>query len=444
MTIHLSDHFTYKKLLRFTFPSIIMMIFTSIYGVVDGLFVSNFVGKTAFASVNLVMPFLMVMGGVGAMVGTGGSALVAKTLGEGDSNKANRYFTMMIRLIAIIGVVFTVIGLLCIRPVSYMLGATEAMIDDCVLYGRVVLLFNIALLLQYTFQSFLITAERAKFGLLVTVLAGITNMVLDAVFVGVFRWGLAGAAFATGLSQCVGGIIPLIFFARKNNGCNLQFAKTRFEIQPIIKACTNGASEMLSTVSGSLIGILYNWQLTRYAGENGVAAYGVIMYASMIFIAVFMGYSTGSAPIVGYHFGAGNHTEMKNMLKKSLKIVVGAGCLMLLAGLTLAVPLSRIFVGYDAELLELTVHAFRVSSIPFLYMGVSIYGSSFFTALNDGGVSAALSFLRSLVFNVAVILIMPPLFGVDGIWWSLVVSEGLALAVTFVFLLIKRKKYQYW
>jgi putative MATE family efflux protein len=420
-----------------------MMIFTSLYGIVDGLFVSNFVGKTAFASINLVMPFIMVLGGVGAVLGTGGSALVAKTLGEGDEDRASRYFTMMIRLMVIVGVFFSVIGVIFIRPVSYFFGATDAMINDCVLYGRVVLIFNAALLMQYTFQSFLVTAEKPKFGLMVTVIAGATNMVLDALFIAVFRWSIAGAALATGFSQLIGGLIPLIFFLSKKNTTMLRFAKTKFEPRVILKACGNGASEMMSSISGSITGIFYNHQLMRYAGENGVAAYGVIMYAAFIFIAIFVGYSNGSAPIVGYHYGAGNHNELKTMLRKSLTLMSSAGVVMMLLGLSLARPLSRIFVGYDADLMILTVHAFRISAFGFLLMGLDIYTSSFFTALNNGGVSASISFLRTLLFPVATILVLPMLFGLDGVWYSLPIGEVFALIVSVVFLMLNKKKYQY-
>ena len=443
MTIRLSDHFTYRRLLRFTLPSIVMMVFTSVYGVVDGLFVSNFVGTTAFAAVNLVMPFIMVLGGVGAMLGTGGGALVAKTLGEGNTHRAQRYFTMMMRLMVISGVLLSVLGIACIRPVAYLFGATDAMIDDCAVYGTLVLVFNAPLLMQYAFQSFLVTAEKPRLGLLVTVLAGVTNMALDALFIAVFGWGVAGAALATGLSQCVGGLVPLFFFMSKRNNTALRFQKTKFELRPILKACGNGASEMMSSISGSITGILYNRQLMAYAGENGVAAYGVIMYASFIFIGVFMGYSSGSAPIVGYHYGAGNHQELKSMLRKSLRLVVASGVAMTAAGLLLAAPLASVFVGYDAELLAMTIRALRICFTVFTVMGVNVYASSFFTALNDGGVSAAISFLRSLLLPAATILILPRLFGLDGIWYSLPAGEALALFVSIGFLAAKRRMYRY-
>ncbi|MDY2793203.1 MAG: MATE family efflux transporter [Eubacteriales bacterium] len=442
MNIQLSDHFTYKKLLRFVLPSIVMMIFTSIYGVVDGLFVSNFVGKTAFAAINLVMPFIMILGGVGFMIGTGGSALVAKTLGQQEPEDANRYFSMMIILTVLSGAVLTAIGLIFMRPISYLLGATDAMIDDCVRYGRTVLAFVIAFMLQNVFQSFLITAEKPRLGLLATVAAGVTNMALDALFIAGFKWGVVGAAVATGLSQCVGGVLPLIYFLRPNSS-RLRLVKTRLELRPILKACGNGSSELMSNISGSLVSMLYNFQLLAYAGENGVAAYGVLMYVQFIFVAIFVGYAIGSAPIVGYHYGAENHAELRSMLTKSVKLMSAGGVLLTVLAIALAAPLARIFVGYDAELFEMTRHAFCLFAFSFLMAGFNIFTSSFFTALNNGVISAAISFLRTLVFQTLCVLLLPALFGLDGIWWAMTVAEVFALGLSILFLATQRKRYHY-
>jgi putative MATE family efflux protein len=442
MNIRLSDHFTYGKLLRFVFPSILMMLFTSIYGVVDGLFVSNFVGKTAFASVNLILPFVMIISGIGFMIGTGGSALVAKTLGEGDRHKANRYFTMMVRLTLFTGLVLTVIGVVFIRPIAGLLGATDAMMDDCVSYGRIAMLSNAAFMLQYAFQCFFVTAEKPKLGLVVTVAAGVTNMALDALFIAGFGWGVEGAAFATGISECVGGILPLLYFARANTSL-LRFTRTRMELRPMLKACGNGASELVTIVTESVVAIAYNLQLIMLAGENGVAAYGVLMYVDFIFVAIFLGYSIGSAPIVGYHYGAENHSELKNLLRKCMTLLVGMGIIMTALAQLFAVPIASVFVGYDETLFELTTHAFRIFSLSFLLVGVNIYASAFFTALNNGGVSATISFLRMLVFRLTAVMLLPVAFGIDGVWWANVVSESCALIVSLSFLSAKRRRYQY-
>ena len=423
-------------------PSIVMMIFTSIYGVVDGLFVSNFVGKTAFAAINLVMPFIMILGGVGFMIGTGGSALVAKTLGQQEPEDANRYFSMMIILTVLSGAVLTAIGLIFMRPISYLLGATDAMIDDCVRYGRTVLAFVIAFMLQNVFQSFLITAEKPRLGLLATVAAGVTNMALDALFIAGFKWGVVGAAVATGLSQCVGGVLPLIYFLRPNSS-RLRLVKTRLELRPILKACGNGSSELMSNISGSLVSMLYNFQLLAYAGENGVAAYGVLMYVQFIFVAIFVGYAIGSAPIVGYHYGAENHAELRNMLTKSIRLMSAGGVLLTVLAIVLAAPLARIFVGYDAELFEMTRHAFCLFAFSFLMAGFNIFTSSFFTALNNGVISAAISFLRTLVFQTLCVLLLPALFGLDGIWWAMTVAEVFALGLSILFLATQRERYHY-
>ena len=443
MEIQLSDHFTYKKLLRFTLPSIVMMLFTSIYGVVDGFFVSNLVGKSAFASLNLIMPFLQILGGMGAMLGVGGSALVAKTLGEGDTKRAGRYFTMMIWLMVIIGILGSTLGIIFIRPVAYLLGATDALIEDCVIYGRIILLFNTAMLAQYTFQSYLIVAEKPQLGLIITVLAGCANMIGDFLFMALFPMGIAGAALATGLSQCVGGIIPAVWFLTKKNRSPLRFTKTKFEFRPMIKSCTNGASEMMTSVSGSITGMLYNHQLMRYDPVNGVAAYGVVMYAAWMFIAIYMGFCSGSAPVMGYHYGAQNHKEMRNVLKKSLTILTVGGVTLTTLAILLAKPIAMLFVGYDAELMSITTYAFVICALPFLFMWLNLYTSSFFTALNNGGVSATVSFIRALILPSVCILIIPYFFGLDGVWYALLTSELLGTVVSVSFLVGMRRKYHY-
>ena len=440
--IRLSDHFTYSKLLRFTLPSIVMMVFTSIYGVVDGLFVSNFVGKTAFASVNLVMPFVMILGGMGFMIGTGGTALVSKILGQGDPDTANRTFSMMVLFTLALGIVLSAGGIIFMRPVSRFLGATDAMMDDCVLYGRIITGFTFAFMLQNVFQSFFIAAEKPKLGLKVTVAAGLANMVLDALFIAVFNWGVAGAAIATGLSQCVGGVLPLVYFLRPNSSL-LRLSPTRLRLRPILAACGNGSSELMSNISSSVVSMLYNFQLMRLAGEDGVSAYGVLMYVQFIFISIYIGYSIGCAPVVSYHFGAQNHGELKNLLGKSVLLMGCTGVALTALAMALADPLSRLFVGYDAGLFALTSHAFRLFAWSFLLAGFNIYASGFFTALNNGGISAAISFLRTLVFQSASVLILPIFLDVDGIWWAITVAEVFAFLISVTFLLAKRGKYHY-
>ena len=442
--IQLSDHFTYGRLIRFTLPSICMMIFTSIYGMVDGYFISNIAGKTAFASVNLIIPFLQVLGGIGAMLGVGGSALVAKTLGEGDIPRARRYFTMMMYLMLGTSVFFTIGGILVLRPVAFWFGATEEMLGDIMTYGRICLLFNLALQAQYTFQSYLVVAEKPKLALAVIVIAGVSNMILDYVFMAVIPLGVAGAAIATGLSECIAGIIPFVWFLSGKNQSALRFTRTNFEFKPMILACGNGASEMLSSVSASITGILYNRQLMRFAKEDGVAAYGVVMYAAFVFIGIFSGYSQGSSPIMGYHYGAQNHSEMKNVLKRSLILLGASAVVLTAAAMVLTRPLASIFVGYDKDLLDTTIHAFRICAIPFLVMWFNMYTSCFFTALNDGAVSAAISFMRALVLPVLCIVVLPMIWKeLDGVWYSLVASEFLGVFVSLFFMLRKREKYHY-
>lgn len=441
--IQLSDHFTYARLFRFVLPSIVMMVFTSIYGVVDGLFVSNFAGKTAFASINLIMPFLIILGAMGFMLGTGGTALVSRVLGEGDKEHANKYFSMITLFGILLGVILTVVGVLAMRPMAILLGATEAMVDDCVLYGRIVVCFLTSFMLQNMFQSFLIAAEQPKFGLLITLAAGVTNMVLDALFVGVFRWGIAGAAIATGISQTVGGVVPLMYFLFSKSS-PLRLRWTGFEAQPLLRSCANGSSELMSNISGSLIGMLYNAQLMRFLGEDGVATYGVLMYVQFIFVAIDIGYSIGCAPIISYHYGARNHPELRNLLMKGLKVMGILGIVMTIAAISLSGTLANIFVGYDATLCELTRHAFHLFSFAFLLAGFNIFLSSFFTALNNGGVSAAISFLRTLVFQAASVILLPMALDVDGLWWAASAAEALAFVVSIGFLLALKGKYHYF
>lgn len=442
MNIQLSDHFTYRRLIRFVIPSVAMMILTSIYGVVDGLFVSNFVGKTPFAAVNLVIPFTMILGAFGFMLGTGGTALVAKTLGEGRQEEANRIFSMLIYFALGLGILLTIFGIAVLKGIVIKMGADDAMLRHCMIYGRIVLLGIPFYMLQNMFQNFLIAAEKPQLGLIVTIAAGVTNMVLDALFIAVLGWGVAGAAAATALGQCVGGLVPFVYFARKNSS-KLSLVKTRLMGGALFHACTNGSSELVSNVSMSLVGMLYNLQLMKFAGENGVAAYGVIMYVNFIFIAIFLGYAYGSAPIVAFNYGARRTEELQNVLKKSLKLILGTGISLFLIATVFAGVLSGLFVGYDAELYWLTVRGFHLYAISFLLCGFNIYGSSFFTALNNGVVSAAISFLRTVVFEVAAILILPVFFGVDGIWCAITVAELASILITIGAFSALRRRYQY-
>ena len=442
MKIQLSDHFTLGRLLRFTWPSIVMMVFTSIYSVVDGIFVSNFAGKTAFAAVNLIFPYLMVFGTVGFMIGTGGTALISMTLGMGDKKKANELFSMLTYLTLLVGVVFTVLSIVFMRPAAMALGATGQMLEDCVLYGNILQLALTAYLLQYIFQSFCITAEKPNMSLVMMVTAGVSNMILDALFVAVFRWGIAGAAIATAIAQYLGAMIPFVYFLRPNDSL-LRLGKCCFDGWALLRTLTNGSSELMSSVSMSLVSMLYNVQLLRYAGENGIAAYGVIMYVNFFFVSVFIGFTIGAAPIIGYNHGAENHAELKNMFRKCLVVVGTFAAAMTAAALLLARPLSGIFVGYDPQLLEMTIRGFVVYGLSFLVCGFNIFGSSLFTALNNGLISAVISFVRTVICQSVAVLLLPMIFGLDGIWWAIVAAESVALVLT-VFCFIKfRGKYHY-
>ena len=440
--IQLSDHFSYGRLIRFVIPSVVMLIFTSIYGVVDGLFVSNFVGKTPFAAVNIIFPLMMILGGVGFMLGTGGTAIVAKTLGMGDRQKANEYFTFIIAFTGGIGAVMALLAIIFIRPIAVLLSAEGNMLEYAVRYGRIVLMGMPFFMLQNSFQNFFITAEKPKLGLAVTVAAGVTNMILDALFIAVFKWGIEGAAAATALSQFVGGFVPIIYFASKNSS-TLRLCLTHGYWKMLLEACINGSSELLSNISSSVVTILYNYQLLRFAGEDGVAAYGAIMYVAFIFVSIFIGFVIGTSPIISFHFGAENKDELKSLRKKSVNIVLLAGAAMTLVALLLSLPLCKIFVGYDDGLFSIMFRGFIIYAFSYILTGFNIFGSSFFTALNNGVVSAIISFLRTLVFQISAILILPELFMLDGVWFSVIACEVASAIVTVVFLVAKQKKYSY-
>lgn len=442
MAVQLSDHFTLKKLLRFVLPSVVMMIFTSIYSVVDGFFVSNFVGKTPFAAVNLIMPVLQMLGAIGLMLGTGGSALVAKKLGEGKDRKAKEIFSLMTYVGLFLGVFFGIIGFLFIKQIAIFLGANGELVNYCAVYGRIILIALPFFVLQNMFQSFFVTAGKPNLGLAVTVFAGVTNMVFDAVLIIVFKTGIAGAAIATAFSQFVACVIPLTYFFSKNKSL-LRLVKTHWDTRSLVHATINGSSEFVANISLSIVAILYNFQLMKYAGENGVAAYGVIMYVSYIFITVFLGYSIGVAPIFGFNQGANNTSELKNVFKKSISFVAIAGVILTATGYILSSIMSKIFVGYDTELMEFTAHAFKIYSFSYVFTGFGIFGSALFTALNNGVISATISFLRTLVLQALAILVMPALFGIEGIWFSIIVAESLATIVSLSFVIKYQKVYQY-
>ena len=440
--IHLSEHFTYGKLLRFTLPTIVMNIFLSLYIIVDGYFVANFVGKTEFAAINLIMPILGILGTIGYMFGVGGSALIAKTLGEKDQDQANRLFSLIVLVSACLGVLMMVAGFIFMRPITSLLGAEGQLLEDTVLYGRIFILALPAWILLYEFQLFFVTAEKPRLGLLITVLAGLSNIAFDALFIIGFKWGLAGAAAASALSQLVGGVFPIIYFMRKNDSL-LRLVKPVWNGRAIVKSLTNGSSEFMAEAAWSIVAIVYNIQLLKYAGEDGVVIYGLLMYVSLIFTALFVGYSNGIGSVFSYHYGAQNHDELKNLRKRSLRLIGLTSVAMFVLSEALAHPFSALFLQDAPNLLPDAVHAFRIVSVCYLFTGLAVFGSAFFTALNNGQVSALISFLRTFVFELGAVLLLPLLFGIDGIWYAIVFAELMAAVVGSIFMVALRRKYQY-
>ncbi len=442
MSIQLSDHFTYRKLAAFVLPTIAMMVLTSVYTMVDALFISHYAGEIALAAVNFVFPVIMLLGGLGFMFGTGGTALVAKTFGQGDGTQARRYFTQITLLAALIGCAMATLGILFLPEVCLLLGGTQDIIPDAVLYGRIMLGFLPCCILQCSFQALLVAAEKPKMAFWLSVAGGVTNIALDLLFVVVFDWGLAGAAWATGLSQAVAGLVPVLYFSRPNDSL-LRFVRTGLDVRPMLQACSNGASELVTGVSASFVGMLYNYQLLQYYGENGVAAYGVVMYVAFLFGSIIFGYDMGSNPLFAYNHGAENHSELRNLFRKSLVLITGGGGLLCVAALCLSYPMAYLFVGYNAELTALAQYAFCVFAVYFALHGYNIFASGLFTAMNNGFISALIAFSRTFLFQAAAVLLLPLLFGACGIWWSAAAAEVLALFISVSLVLRYRKRYGY-
>lgn len=447
--VKLSDRFSYKKLLKFIFPTIVMMIFTSIYCVVDGFFISNFAGtspaesQNAFEAVNFIYPFLLVLGSFGFMFGTGGAALIAKVFGEGNPKKANSIFSLIVYVSIITGIVLSVLGFIFIEPFCHLLNAEGELLTDSLRYGRILLLAIPFFLVQYEFQCLFTAAEKPKLGLIITLAAGFTNIVLDALFVAILKWGLEGAALATALGQVVGSVIPLIYFAFPNKS-KLRLSKCTLDFKSLVKVCTNGSSELMSNIAMNVVSMLYSFQLIRLTvNDEGLAIYGVLMYVSMIFMAIFFGFTTGSSPIISYSYGENNTLELKNMFKKSVVLISIFSVSMFLFAFLLAEPISYVYFSKSQHLIKETVSAFRIFSISFLFTGFTILASAFFTALNNGLISMLISSLRTIVFYVLSILILPYIFGVEGIWWSIVVAEVFSFITSIIFLICFKKKYQY-
>lgn len=443
MAVKLSEHFTYKKLLKATLPSIFMMIFVSLYTIVDGIFVANFVGETALSAVNLMSPFCMIIGSLGFMMGAGGAALTAKTLGEQNKKKAQKVFSCCVYFTIILGFVISLTAFIFMKQIAVRLGADEQMLPLCVTYGRILIAAEVAFMLQNMFQNFFMVAEKPGMGFAMSVAAGVVNMVLDALFIVVFKWGIVGAAIATITGQIVGAVAPMVYFLSKKNNTSIRFVKTKLDFRVLLKTCTNGSSELLSQVASSVVGIVYNLKLMQLIGQDGVVTYGIIMYISFIFTAVFFGYSIGSAPMIGYNLGAQNSAELKNVLKKSLVVIISFGAVLTAISVGFARPLCMIFVRDNARLLALATKGVQLYCAAFILMGLNIFASSFFTALNNGLVSAILSTVRTLIFQIGAVLILAAVIGADGIWIAVIISEGLALVMSVAFLIANKKKYQY-
>ena len=435
-------HFTVPALLRFTLPTIGMMIFMSAYVMVDGFFVSNFAGETAFAAVNFTYPIISILGTLGFMFGTGGSAIVAKTRGEGDPDRANREFSLLVYAAAAAGLIFAVIGTIALKPLLMLMGAEGNLLTQCLRYGRLLAICIPTTILQYLFQELMITAGKPGLAFRVTVASGITNIVLDALLIVGLHMEVLGAAIGTVAGEVVGSVIPLIYFARPNDSA-LRLGPTRLDWRMLGRTCVNGSSEMVSNIAASLVGIAYNVQLLAYLGEAGVSAYGILEYVAFFTVAILIGFVSGAAPLMSFQYGAQNRVEMQSLFRKCVGIVVVCGLILFALVRVLVDPLAGVFVGYDPDLHALTIHAMLIYSWALLFSGFNMYGSSLFTSLSNGLISAVISFVRTLVFEIGAVLLLPRLFGPDGIWYSGVVAGVAAFILTVAFVLGYAKRYGY-
>lgn len=447
MPVSISEHFTYRKIARATIFPIMLMVFISLYSVVDGIFIANCSNNNAFAAVNLIFPLIMIIGSIGFMLGTGGTALVSKYLGEGNKDKANKTFSLIIYTTFVFGVIFSIIGFFLVKPVvnlmaSLSLDSTEEMKEYAVLYGRVMMLGQIAFMMQNVFHSFFMVAEKGKMAFLFTLIAGISNIIFDALFIAVLKMGILGAALGTIIGYVIGGIGPLIYFIFKKD-LPIRLCRTNIDFKDLFQAIYNGMSEFISNIAMNLVSVIYNAQLLKAFGVNGISAYGIIMYLSFVFAAIFIGYSIGMAPAVGYNYGAKNNKELRNILRKSMRAMLVLGIAMFTLSVSTAYPFAYLFSRGEKELIDLTVHATLIYSLAYLAFGFSMFSSSFFTALNNGAVSTIISLTRTLVFQIGMILLFPLIFGPNALWWALVVGELLNVVLDSIFLLINKKKYGY-
>jgi len=444
MKIELQGHYGYGRLVRTMLPSIATMIVSSIYSIADGLFVSNYAGSTAFAAMNIIWPGIQILAVFGLMVGAGGSALVSKTLGEGDQDKACRIFSMLTRITMLAGIAMAFLFFILMKPLTWVLGAEGGMIQMATTYGRIIVITLPLYMIQMMFQPFFMVAEKPELGTQISIICGVVNIVLDALFIIVFRLGLIGAALGTAISIATGGLFSLIWFLSKRNKTHLQFRKNvKTEWKHVGKSCSNGLSEYVGNVALSVVSICYNLQLMKYIGESGVAAYGILMYLGFVFAAVFIGYNLSVTQIIAFNYGERNHTELRSLLHKSIILISVGGVIMTTVAETAAAPLARFFVGYDESICILTIRAIRIYMLSFLICGLNMFASAWFTALNNGIISAISAFVRTFIFELGCVFILPTFFGVDGIWNAVNVAEVCALLFSAFLITAFSKKYGY-
>lgn len=427
MSHSINQDITPAGLLKFAAPSIVMMVFMSLYTIVDGIFVSRFLGSNALSSLNIVYPVISVAIALSTMLGTGGSAIISKYLGEGKNERAREALTQFVVLTLLLSFVLLILSEMFLTPISRLLGASDVLLADCRLYLGASMLFAPACMLQAVFQSFLVTAGRPGLGLLLMTGAGICNMILDYVLIVPCQMGIAGAALATGIGQCIPAVCGLCFFLFTRQ--DLRFCRFTFSAKEILDACYNGSSEMVSQLSNAVITFLFNIVMMSLAGEHGVAAITILLYGQFLFNAVYLGFSIGISPVIGFQYGAGDRTKLRKIYRISFLSVAISSVVIVAAAICFSPTIVAIFTK-DQRTFELASVGFRLFAVNFLFSGINITSSGFFTALSNGKVSALISFSRTLVFIVISLLILPRILGITGAWIAIPVAEFLTLLIS--------------
>lgn len=441
MTNSIAQKFNVFTLLKFAFPTMVMMVFMSLYTIVDGIFVSRLVGSNALSAVNIVYPVISLLIACGIMLSTGGSAIVARQMGEKREQEARENFSMLAVVSVLTGIVILVLGLMFLEPICRILGGTPVLLEDCKIYLGVLLGFGPLTMLQMLFQTFFVTAGKPGLGLGLTLTGGVVNMVLDYVFMGPMQMGVLGAALATGLGQAIMAVAGVVYFLKVKG--NLYFVKPVFRGNILLQSCGNGSSEMVSNLSTAVVTFLFNITMLKLAGEDGVAAITIVLYGQFLFTALYLGFSMGVAPVVSFNYGNQNHAQLKRIYKICIGFILGSSVFILGIALLFSEPIVGIFTGEENHTYELAVEGFFQFSFNYLFAGINIFASALFTSLSNGKISAIISFCRTFVFITVSIVLLPRVMGITGVWLSVPLAELVTLFISITYLKGQKEVYHY-